>query len=434
MRNNLTSLVALVLLCGPAVAQDTSVETFNAIRLENSSNPGQYVTLQAPSALTGYSLTFPATGPSNTSQRWAFSLNGSNNALSWYPTPLGSSGQVAYFSGSESVVSSSNLTWDQTNRRLGVASDITGPALRITKTLTGASAPDTLIALNESFASSGGQSATMLSITATGTSAGNGTTLLGLNVNVSGSDTNRAAIFSGGFVGVNTDYPKVYLDVDGDFAMREHNYTSNLSTTNHNVDFDGSNNKHSFIRIGSSLSGEVNVTGFKGGYSGKLLILYNATGHPIRINHDIGSDSVNRVKSGVSSDLLLLPGNSYQFIYSGTEKRWIVAFSGPGELENLGNKTVNIGGQNETLPSSLASYIQVKTPNVNPAGGTYLTYLADGTTPGQLLVVQCLGPKSISFGGTNITTQTSALNLSTGGSVILVWNGSKWVQVGEASQ
>lgn len=435
MRKNLTSFMALLLIASAASAQDESIETFNAIRLEHSSNPGQTVTLSAPSGISqSYSLIWPATGPSNTTQRWAFSLNGSNNNLSWYATPLGAAGQVAYFSGTESIVSGSNLTWSQTNQTLGISNTTGGqPALRISKSVSGLSSNDTLLALNGTFSSSAGQRLALLTLTGTGSSAGNGTRLVGLRVDVSGADTNRAAIFNGGNVGINTDFPRVFLDVAGDFAMREFNYTGNLSSTNHNVDFDGNNNRSSFVRIGTNLSGEVTITGFKGGFSGKLLTIYNATGYGIRIKHNSGSDTANRIKSGVESDLQLLAGNSYQFIYSGVDRRWIVAFAGPGELDNLGNRTVNIGGQNETLPSSVASYIQVKTPQAN--GNTvYETYLADGTTPGQLLVVQCLGPGRIDFIGTNIDTQTSNTVLSTGGSIILVWNGSKWVQIAEASQ
>jgi hypothetical protein len=453
MRNNLTSLVALVLICGPAVAQDTSVETFNAIRLENSSNPGSHVTLQAPTGLSGggYSLTFPATGPGNTSQRWAFSLNGSNNALSWYPTPLGNAGQVAYFSALETVVSSSNLTWTQADRNLGITSDAAGSMLTLTKNAN-ISSNDQLINVSATYDSDQGRTVSLININADGTAMGNGSTInglyidinhgpsatanpskaMGLYIDVSGADTNRAAVFKGGHVGVNTDYPNVYLDVAGDIAYREYNFTGNLGTTNNNVDFDGQNNRSSFIRIGTATSADITISGIKGGKDGKVLILYNATGNAIKIKHEgTTSDAANRFRSGVSGDLQLLPGNSYQLIYSGYEQRWIIAFAGPGELENLGNKTVTIPGNNATLPSSIASYIQVKTPT----GQTnYDLYLDNGVSPGQLLVVNNLGPKKIDFVGTNIQLQTSHAALDVGGSIIFVWNGVKWIQIAEASQ
>lgn len=434
MRKNLTSFIALLLIASAASAQDESIETFNAIRLEHSSNPGSTVTLSAPTGITqSYSLIWPSTPPSNTTQRWAFSLSGSNSSLSWYPTPLGAAGQVAYFSGPEAVVSGSNLLWDQTNQTLGISNTTGGkPALRISKTVSGLSATDTMLVLSGSFSSSAGQHLAMLQIVGSGTNAGNGTRLTGLRVNVSGADTNRAAILNGGFVGINTDYPKVYLDVAGDVAFREYNYTGSLGSTNHDKDFDNLGNKASFIRIGTATTGDVEITGIVGGYSGKILNIYNSTGHGIRFSHeDLNSAAANRINTSAEADVMLLNGNTYQLIYSGTESRWVVAYSGPGELSQLGNKEVSLNATGETIPSSTASYIQIKTPNTqNP--NRYEVLLEDGTTPGQILVIQNLGPKTIYFDESNVVWDNTS-DLQDGESIITVWNGTAWVQVARAS-
>ena len=71
-------------------AQDESYETFNAIRLENSSNPGQSITLSAPTGITPYSIILPATtAPTGDSRRYSFSKLATDGGLSWYATPYG---------------------------------------------------------------------------------------------------------------------------------------------------------------------------------------------------------------------------------------------------------------------------------------------------------------------------------------------------------
>ena len=260
---------------------------------------------------------------------------------------------------------------------------------------------------------------------------GNKSTVKGLTVSVAGGNKNYAATFSGGSVGIGTSAPNTVLDIDGDVAWREYNYTANLSTVNNNMDFDGSNNKHSFVRVGTSTSGDVELTGLKGGYSGKMVTVYNATGHGLRLSHeDANSTDTNRINTAADADVLLLPGAAYQLIYSGIDKRWVVAFSGPGELTSLGNKEINISGGGETLPSTTASYIQINTPTVAP--NRYGVYLADGVNPGQILVIQNKGPKTIYFEGTNVVWDNTT-DLQDGESIIAVWNGTAWVQVARAS-
>jgi hypothetical protein len=197
------------------------------------------------------------------------------------------------------------------------------------------------------------------------------------------------------------------------------------------MDFDGNDNNHSFIRIGTTLTADAILTGMEGGYSGKIVVLYNATGKSIRLKHEgTTSTAANRINTAADADVLLLDGAAYQLMYSGTDQRWIVAFSGPGALTSLGNKEVSIAGTGETLPSTTASYIQINTPTVNP--NRYGVYLQDGINPGQILVIQNKGPKTIYFEGTN-TVWDNTTDLQDGESIILVWNGTAWVQVARAS-
>jgi len=451
MRKALTLCTTLLLSFAIMSAQDTSIETFNAIRLENSSDPGATVTLSAPTGVTPYSITLPANKPSGT-RRYGLSLSSSNTGLSWYATPYGTAGQLPFFESSEELTGSPNMTWDNTAKTLTLQSDTTTPMLKLFKNID-ATKGDTILKIDAKYKSTGGTKIDvgLINFGFDGSQLANGSTVTGLDIklvhsksntanpskatglriDVSGAETNRAAIITGGNVGINTTSPKVYLDVAGDFAMREYNYTGNLATTNDGVDFDGNNNRHSFIRIASTISGQVSIKGFKGGYDGKLLVLYNATGQSIKLVNNNSSDSTQEIVTGANSDILLLPGNTYQLMYSATEKHWIVAFSGPGDLAQLGNKEVTISGQYESLPSSVASYIQINTPNVTGTN-TYFVSLEDGTTPGQILVVQNKGPKKIAFDTTNAVWDNTT-DLQDGESIILVWNGDAWVQVARAS-
>jgi hypothetical protein len=162
-----------------------------------------------------------------------------------------------------------------------------------------------------------------------------------------------------------------------------------------------------------------------------MVTLYNATGHGMRLKHEsANSTDTNRIVTAADADVLLIPGAAYQLIWSGIDKRWVVAFSGPGELTSLGNKEIQISGGGETLPSTTASYIQINTPTTTP--NRYGVYLADGVNPGQILVIQNKGPKTIYFLGTNVVWDNTT-DLQDGESIICVWNGTAWVQVARAS-
>ncbi len=424
----INTLICFCLSSAILSGQDDSYQTFNAIRLENSSNPGAFVQLNAPTGLTSYNLTLPATGPLNTTQRWAFSLNGSNNALSWYATPLGNTNQIAYFTGTESIVSGSNLTWNPTTQQMGVSGTLNNTLLSLTKSgaITG---NDTLLMITATSTGSTAISQTLLELNASSTlTAG---TRRGLHIAVTGATNNYAAIFESGRVGVGVVAPNTTFDVSGTTATREFNYTANLSATNNNVDFTGDGNTSSFVRVGSTTSGTVSITGFAGGSNGKVLTVYNATGYGLRLEHnDAGSTAANRIKAPNSTDFVIIPGAAYQLVYSETDQRWIVAFSGPGEITTLGNANVTVTTSSSyQLPSSMSSYIQVTS---NCPGNDCFATFEDGISPGQILVVQNLGPDILKFSGSNFAPDNST-NLQDDESIPFIWNGTKWVQMAEAS-
>ena len=449
------ALFALTMMCAGTIsyAQDESVETFNAIKLEHSSYPGSGITLSAPSGVTPYYLLLPAT-TAPTGRRHAFSLNAGDGAMVWYATPLGSTGQLPYFSGDEELTGSPALLWDNTDQQLTISSTSNKPMLRLVKDAS-VTADEALISINATYSSPTGNvpvDINLIDFGFDGTALANGSSVnglkidiehsssntvkpskaTGLRINVSGADTNHAAIITGGFVGVNTEYPAVYLDVAGDMALREYNYTGNLATTNDNVDFDGEGNRHSFIRVASATTDLVTIRGIAGGYDGKIIKLYNATGHGIKLENKASNNSANDIKSSAEADVLLLSGNTYELIYSGTEQNWLVAFSGPGELAQLGNKDVTVANANgDVLPSSVSSYIQIET-NVPKNVNTVHVSLEDGTNPGQILVIQNKGPTKVSFDTDNAVWDNTS-DLQEGESIILVWNGDNWVQVARAS-
>jgi hypothetical protein len=420
--------LGLVLSSG-LLAQETSVETFNAIRFEHSSNPGQAITLSAPTGLTAYTLELPST-PSPTNRRYSFSRLGSSGALSWYATPLGSAGQIPFFESDEELTGTPNMMWDNTNKTMSLYSTTNTNLFSVSKAATILTA-DTIAKIIGSYTSAGA-SALGMAVSVTSTPSGNPASpsrATGLRVTVSGADTNVAATFMGGRSGFGTTTPSTTMDVLGDVAFRELNYTGTLNATNDNVNFDGQGNRYSFVRISSTLTSDVQINGIAGGYNGKLLRIYNSTGKTIKIKNLGSSTPANSIKTSSNADLLLLSGNTYEFVYSGSLGNWLVTFSGPSELAQYNNQTVGPITNNTTLPTTTASYLQVTTETSN---NKYSVFLDNGTTAGQILVVQNNGPKPLTFNGSNIALSSANSDLSNNEAIVFIWSGTKWVQVARA--
>ena len=266
MVNRVIVLAVFLMSASTAIyAQDESWETFHNIVLESSSDPTFGVTLNAPTTGVSYSLTFPATLPTGiNTRRYSFSraAGSSTGGLSWYATPYGASNQVAFFQTDEELIGDNSFQWLNTNKTLSLSSTTNQPLLNLTKTAS-ISANESLITVDATYSSTtqrvdlnvfnvdadvsglgNGSTVTGMDIdlTSGSSSTANPSRATGLKINVTGADTNRAAIINGGFVGINTEYPKVFLDVDGDVAYREYNFTGNLGVRNDNVEFDNNGN------------------------------------------------------------------------------------------------------------------------------------------------------------------------------------------------
>jgi len=403
-----------MLLATSSRAQST--ETFNTIRFEDPSSIGSFITIQPPSGISPYSLTLPSSMSTGT---WGFRINGQTGSMSWSPwmNLVGSDKQIAWFKGTDSVKSSSRLMWDDVNA-----------AFTLTNSAAITASDTTMTLLNTATSSTASINKVGLQILSTGTLSGASTVNTALIVDAQGAATNYAALFLNGRVGINTSTPAAALDINGDVAFREVNYTTALAATVNDAVF-STNNNYSYVRIASQTTA-VRINGIAGGVSGKMIILYNATLFNITLaNEATASVAANRINSPGGGNTLITPGASVQLLYSGAESRWRIAFAGPGALTQYGNADVTVSN-NLVLPTSSASYLLLTTPT---ALNRYTVTLEDGLVKGQILVVQNGGPKIVDFGGTNVITDGSFNGMADGDSILFVWNGTSWQQVARQS-
>lgn len=331
---------------------------------------------------------------------------------------VGSDKQIAWFKGTDSVKSSSKLTWDDANAVFTLTNSGTITASDTTMTL-----------LNTATSSTASINKIGLQILSTGTLSGASTVNTALIVDAQGAATNYAALFLNGRVGINTSTPATALDINGDVAFREVNYTTTLATSANDVVF-STNNNYSYVRVAGAQTAAFTITGIAGGQSGKMIIIYNATSFNMTLAHESTSSSAaNRVKSPGGSNILVTPGSAIQLLYSGNESRWRLAFAGPGALSQFGNADVTVTN-GAVLPTSTASYLKLTT---GTALNRYDASLEDGVVAGQILVVQNGGPKTVDLTGTNFIVDGSFNGLAVGDSIIFVWNGTKWQQVARQS-
>lgn len=429
MRFIMAPFVVFAILATSLVAQE-SVETFNSIRLEDPSTPGSYFTLAPASGMTPYRLVMPSS-LRNRDSMYTFAVNGRTGSMVWYKVydVDGSLNQVSFFSGGQAVRGHNNFTYDQNRQQLVLTSTVESPMF-IMRNQGGIKTGDTVLLIQNNVTSSdAGAVATGLNIESHGTLSGAGSRNIGLLVSARNASSNVAAAFVNGAVGIGTATPNTQFDMTGDFATREINYTGNLVDGQANVEFTPGN-RTSFVRIASSLAGPVTISGIAGGFDGKQITLYNATSRNVTVAAEgLTSLAQNRVRTPTDVDLVITPGAAYQLIYSGTEQRWRATFASPSDLTMMGRAEVTVGANNTFLPSN-ASYLRVKS-----TGGSqrYDVYLDNGTVPGQILVVENVGPKDIVFRGTNIIMDNAFNTMAPGDCCIFVWNGTKWVMISRAS-
>ncbi|MBL7975372.1 MAG: hypothetical protein JNJ85_10695 [Candidatus Kapabacteria bacterium] len=94
----------------------------------------RWISLFAPTSLSAnYRLLLPTTAPTAGQTLNTASISGSDYTMQWanWVTGSGTSTQVAYWSTSTALSSSSNLYWDNTNGRLGIGTSSPGQKLEV---------------------------------------------------------------------------------------------------------------------------------------------------------------------------------------------------------------------------------------------------------------------------------------------------------------
>jgi hypothetical protein len=333
----------------------------------------------------------------------------------------GSPTQVAFFKSASELSSSSDVAWDTLNR---------------TFTLINTSKPSELLSLSKSGAQTSNDTAMSILVTTTSTSTltkrgllisstGSWTgTNVGLAVTASGGTSNYAALFSSGRVGIGDDTPDATLDLDGDLAYTEYSYTGTLTATSNDVDFDGNDNRFALVRVGTQ-GGTRTITGFDGGVAGKTFTLINASGYPIIIESEsAGSTAANRVTTTTGQDQVVSNRATAQFVYSGIDSRWYFSASSQSSTIGFTPTEFDITGAGNVLPSSTANYLQLD----NTSGNNQDVTLEDGTTVGQILIVQLISTsaRNVTLTGANVVGSAADRGLNSGQAVILVWDGTYW--------
>ncbi len=343
-------------------------------------------TFTAGAQTANINYTLPTAAPTSNGQMLTSTTAG---VLSWSSsgssvTGSGTATRIAFWGPGPGVTSNlqdnANLYWDNTNSRLSVGAGTT-PTATITGLLSGAltAAGTTSLLTNSATSATNAINKIGLDIQNSG-SWGSGTSStsanIGLNVNVTGatnSSNNYAALFNGGYVGVGTTAPAVSLDVAKDFATREYNYTTSLSGTVNDVNFDGSNNQTSYVRI-QNASAAFSLTGIAGGANGKHMTIYNGTSQTMTIvNQSASSTAANRIVTGTVANLPLPSTGSASFVYSSQESRWICyAISGAAGWLYTGNS-----GLVDNVSNYLGTLDNVPIRFVSGTGGPNTRMLMD---------------------------------------------------------
>ncbi len=150
-------------------------------------------------------------------------------------------------------------------------------------------------------------------------SASNTPLLIVGNGTAENSRRNALLINSNGKIGIGTNTPETTLDIDGDISLKS--YTLNIGGGGSYSNVITGNK--SFLRIESN--GIISVSGFQGGYDGKILVVFNNTGNNMTFqNLNTLSDAANRINTLNGADITTTTNGVVTFIYSGAVNKWLV--------------------------------------------------------------------------------------------------------------
>jgi hypothetical protein len=437
--NRILVAASAVMIVGMTSLQGQSVETFNAIRLEDPANPGNSITLSAPTGVTGYTLTFPAsatTGMFSAAHSFATGGQGLTASTTWLQVPTGNTGEIPYFTGTNTTTGNSLFMWNNANQTLALSGNTGNNTLfSLAKTGTISASNGTLSISNTATSSTASANKTLLALTGSG-SLGTTSAVIGLDVTTSGGTTNYAALFRNGRVGVNlgtgsTDLPNTAFDMVGDFATRESNYTSTVSGTLNNMDFTSNGNQISYVRIANAATGTITLTGLAGGLNGKILRIYNSTNSPFIIKHlSTSSSAGNRIITPGEGDMTIKKKCVVSFIYSAADQAWVTFSTSDGSAGSGGVATEANAVTGTTLTSQQNNYIRVTGGNA----GAEIN-LENGLYVGQICVVENSmtgsGNPTVTVDGSNLPSGVGDWNIQQNESALFIWNGTKWLPVGK---
>ncbi|MBK6290562.1 MAG: hypothetical protein IPH85_05155 [Ignavibacteria bacterium] len=376
-------ILGLLTVLSTATVLAQSVETFNTIRLEDETT-GNLLELTTSGLANSYTLNLPPapllSGPVNT----GLFVNRFTQSMAFAPVPnLGMlPQQVAYLDSDGFTLRGTNsFTWDTVANRMSLIKSAPGSVLSISRT-TPSSQP--------------------------------------------------VATFVGGSVGIGTASPTTALDVKGDFSIRELNYTAALALSTNNMDF-GNGNKAGMVRIGSTTTQDVAITGLVGGRNGKLIQLYNATGFNIVIvNESSASTDTCRFKTSETGDLSIRPKGTSTFIYSAAEQRWIMTSNVNSSTIGFTSGTASTSPGNTTVETNNSAFVYLT--NTIPLIGTPPRYadaipnvfLTNGRVVGQILAIEYAGPEPVFLGGPNVLN----CNKHDKQADMFIWSGTRWICYG----
>jgi Head domain of trimeric autotransporter adhesin len=150
-------------------------------------------------------------------------------------------------------------------------------------------------------------------------SASNTPLLIVGNGTAENSRRNALLINSNGKIGIGTNTPETTVDIDGDISLKS--YTLNIGGGGPYSNVITGNK--SFLRIESN--GIISISGFQGGYDGKILVVFNNTGNNMTFqNLNTLSDVANRINTLNGADITTTTNGVVTFIYSGAVNKWLV--------------------------------------------------------------------------------------------------------------